>query len=205
MKQNKIKVAPSILACDFSKLAEEVRRVEKAGADLLHIDVMDGHFVPNLSLGPAIVKSLRPHTRLPLDVHLMVENPERFIESFVQAGSGSITVHAEVCPKIDKILGLIKSYKVKTGISLNPDTPFYTIKDYLYKVDMILLMTVHPGFGGQKFIPKVLDKIRAVRERSNVDIEVDGGINPMLALRRKDEASSRTRKNSSDGICAFLR
>ena len=151
-----IKIAPSILAADFSKLAEEVREVEKAGADLIHIDVMDGHFVPNITMGPIVVEALRPVTTLPLDVHLMIENPDAYIEQFAKAGADYITVHVEACPHLHRTLQLIRSTGVKSGVVLNPHTPVESILHVLDEVDMVLFMTVNPGFGGQKFIHSVL-------------------------------------------------
>ncbi len=173
-----IKVAPSILAADFSHLADEVRRVEQAGCDLLHLDVMDGHFVPNLTIGPVVVEAVRKTTRLPLDVHLMIENPEKYIQSFAKAGADHITVHAEACPEnLAEVLELIRSQRVTCGVSLKPASPLSLIEKHLSRIDMVLLMTVNPGFGGQSFMREVLPKIKALRERYDKDIEVDGGIN----------------------------
>jgi ribulose-phosphate 3-epimerase len=175
----KIKVAPSILSCDFGRLAEEVKAVESAGADLLHVDVMDGHFVPNITIGPVVVKDIRKVTRLPLDVHLMIENPERFVDAFVDSGADMITVHIEVCSK-KNLLALrrkLKSKKVALGISLNPATPFALIKPILGLVDFVLVMSVNPGFGGQQFIGSVVSKIKKLRAEFSGDIAVDGGIN----------------------------
>ena len=176
-----IKIAPSILAADFSKLAEEVREIDKAGADLIHIDVMDGHFVPNITMGPIVVEALRPVTALPLDVHLMIENPDAYIEQFAAAGADYITVHVEACPHLHRTLQLIRSTGVKTGVVLNPHTPVESILHVLENVDMVLFMTVNPGFGGQAFIHSVLPKVKQlstiIKERNlAIEIEIDGGV-----------------------------
>jgi ribulose-phosphate 3-epimerase len=179
-----IKVAPSILSADFAKLAEEVRSVEAGGADWLHVDVMDGQFVPNITIGPLVVEAIRPHTRLPLDVHLMIEEPDRYIQQFVQAGADIISVHVEASRHLHRTLQLIRSHGVKASVALNPHTPLAMIEHVLTDLDMVLLMTVNPGFGGQKFIPNVLSKIKDLRQMldardlQHVEIEVDGGINP---------------------------
>jgi ribulose-phosphate 3-epimerase len=159
-----VKIAPSILSADFAKLGEEIKAVEKAGADYIHVDVMDGHFVPNITIGPLIVDAIRPVTKLPLDVHLMIENPDQYIEAFAKAGADYITVHVEACRHLHRTIQLIKSYGVKAGVVLNPATPVDTIQHVIGDLDMVLLMSVNPGFGGQKFIPEVLPKIRAVKE-----------------------------------------
>lgn len=177
-----IKIAPSILAADFGKLVEEVKDVEKAGADLIHVDVMDGHFVPNISFGSIAMDAIRPHTELPLDVHLMIENPDQYIEQFAKAGAAYITVHVEACRHLHRTIQLIRSYGVKPGVVLNPHTPIETIKHVLEDIDMVLFMTVNPGFGGQKFIHSVVPKIKelsAIIKEKNLDvaIEIDGGVN----------------------------
>jgi len=175
------KIAPSLLSADFSRLAEEIAAVEQAGADLIHIDVMDGHFVPNITIGAAVVAALRKTTRLPFDVHLMIENADRYLESFVQAGSDIITVHVEATHHLHRTVTMIKELGVKAGVSLNPATPLGQVKEILAVVDQLLIMTVNPGFGGQKFIAGVLPKIRRARELVDatapaVLIEVDGGV-----------------------------
>ena len=173
-----IKVAPSILAADFSHLADEIAKVERAGCDLLHLDVMDGHFVPNLTIGPVVVEAIRKSTQLPLDAHLMIEQPEKYIRSFVKAGANHITVHAEACPNnLAEVLELIRSQRVTCGVSLKPASPLSLIEKHLADIDMVLLMTVNPGLGGQSFMREVLPKVKALRERYDKDIEVDGGIN----------------------------
>ncbi len=173
-----VKIAPSLLSADFAYLAQEIAKVEQAGCDLLHIDVMDGHFVPNLTVGPFIVKAIRRITKLPLDTHLMIDAPEKYIESFAKAGSDNITVHAEACNgNLDKILDQIKSYNISCGVSLKPASPLSLIEKHLNKIDMVLLMTVNPGFGGQAFMPEVMPKVRQLRAIYDKDIEVDGGIN----------------------------
>jgi ribulose-phosphate 3-epimerase len=177
-----IKMAPSILAANFSKLAEEVKEVEQAGAKLIHIDVMDGHFVPNITMGPIVVEALRPVTKLPLDVHLMIENPDNYIESFAKAGADYITVHVEACPHLHRTIQLIRSFGVKPGVVLNPHTPIESIQHVLEDIDMVLFMTVNPGFGGQKFIHSVIPKIKQlsdiIKEKDlAIEIEIDGGIN----------------------------
>ena len=184
-------IAPSILSADFARLGEEVRAVTAAGADFIHVDVMDGHFVPNLTIGPAVVASLRPHTKLPLDVHLMIEPADPLIPEFVKAGADIITIHAEASPHADRSLSLIRSLGKKAGISICPATPESTIEYVMDKVDLILVMTVNPGFGGQSFIESQLEKIRRVRamiEKAgrHIHLEVDGGINPATAKKAVD-------------------
>ncbi|WP_318504862.1 ribulose-phosphate 3-epimerase [Bacillus sp. T3] len=177
-----VKIAPSILSADFSKLGEEIKDVERGGADYIHVDVMDGHFVPNITIGPLIVEAIRPVTKLPLDVHLMIENPDQYIEAFAKAGADYLTVHVEACRHLHRTISYIKSFGVKAGVVLNPATPVETIQHIIEDVDMVLFMTVNPGFGGQAFIPSVLPKIRQLKELIDakgldVEIEVDGGVN----------------------------
>lgn len=181
-----LKIAPSILSADFAKLGAEILDVEKGGADLIHVDVMDGHFVPNITIGPLIVEAIRPVTNLPLDVHLMIENPDQYIEAFARAKADIITVHVEACPHLHRTIQLIKSFGVKAGVVLNPSTSVSTIEHILQDIDMVLLMTVNPGFGGQKFIHSVLPKIKQVRQMIDekgldIDIQVDGGVNEETA------------------------
>lgn len=175
------KIAPSILSADFSKLGEEVNTIERAGAQLIHVDVMDGHFVPNISFGSTVMKSLLGKTKIPFDVHLMIEAPEKFIKDFVTENTAYITVHWEACPEISEMVSLIHGYGLKAGISINPDTDVQVLFPILDQVDMVLIMSVFPGFGGQAFIPSALDKIQTLREfrtrnRLAFEIEVDGGI-----------------------------
>lgn len=181
-----VKIAPSILSADFSKLGEEIKDVERGGAELIHVDVMDGHFVPNITIGPLIVDAIRPVTKLPLDVHLMIENPDQYIEAFAKAGADYITVHVEACRHLHRTIQNIKSYGIKAGVVLNPATPVSTIEHIIEEIDMVLLMTVNPGFGGQKFISSVVPKIRQVKEMAeakglDIDIEIDGGVNTETA------------------------
>lgn len=178
---NKILVAPSILSADFSELGEEVKDVERCGADWIHVDVMDGHFVPNITIGPAVVKSIRGVTRLPLDVHLMISNPERYIESFARAGSDIITFHIECEDDPKEVIRLIRYYKKKVGVSIRPKTAPQAIEKILQMVDMVLVMTVEPGFGGQDFLPDCVKKIGEIRKVFRKDIQVDGGLNEMTA------------------------
>ncbi|WP_281887778.1 ribulose-phosphate 3-epimerase [Paenibacillus sp. YYML68] len=183
-----LRIAPSILSADFAALGEEVADVERGGADWLHVDVMDGHFVPNMTIGPLVVEALRPRTKLPLDVHLMIENPDRYVAAFAKAGADLISVHAEACVHLHRTVYGIKELGVKSGIVLNPATPL-TVLEYapLEMTDLILVMTVNPGFGGQSFIPAMLGKIRALRDMldarglHHIDIEVDGGVNAETA------------------------
>ncbi|QCJ42016.1 ribulose-phosphate 3-epimerase [Bacillus sp. S3] len=190
-----VKIAPSILSADFSKLGEEILAVEKGGADYIHIDVMDGHFVPNITIGPLIVEAIRPLTKLPLDVHLMIENPDQYIEAFVKAGADYITVHVEACRHLHRTIQNIKSYGIKAGVVLNPATPVETIQHIIGDIDMVLLMSVNPGFGGQAFIPEILPKIRKVKEMAeqkgiNLEIEIDGGVNPETAKQCKEAGAN---------------
>lgn len=176
-----VKIAPSVLSADFGALAEDIAKVEPE-ADLLHVDVMDGHFVPNLTIGPLVVEAIRRRTRIPLDVHLMIQNPERYIGAFVQAGASYLTVHVEVCPHLHRTVQQIREAGVKPGVALNPSTSLHTVEHILDQVDLILLMSVNPGFGGQSFIPFVLKKVEELaRRRHRVqprpEVEVDGGIN----------------------------
>lgn len=176
------KIAPSILSANFAKLGEEIKEVELAGADYIHVDVMDGHFVPNITIGPLIVEAIKPVTNLPLDVHLMIENPDQYIRIFAEKGASIITVHQEACPHLHRTIHLIKDMNVKAGVVINPATPIEMIKEILPYVDLVLIMTVNPGFGGQSFIHEMIPKIKAIselKEKNNYhyEIEVDGGVN----------------------------
>jgi ribulose-phosphate 3-epimerase len=176
------KIAPSLLSADFARLAEEVREMERLGADWLHVDVMDGHFVPNITIGPLVVKAIRQHTSLPLDVHLMITDPDRYVDDFAKAGADIITVHAEATVHLHRTLQKIKQTGTKAGVALNPATPLYELEHVLSEIDLFLLMSVNPGFGGQRFIPNVLPKIERLNEwlkasGLEAEIEVDGGIN----------------------------
>lgn len=181
-----IKIAPSILSADFTRLGEQVKEAEAAGADYIHVDVMDGHFVPNITVGPLVVKALRRVTPLPLDVHLMIEKPEQFVEEFSKAGADIITVHWEACPHIYRVLWKIRELGKRAGVSISPATPVWVLEEILEETDLILVMTVSPGFGGQKLIPNALAKVEKLKEilkQKNVapEIEVDGGINEETA------------------------
>lgn len=178
-----IRLAPSILSADFSKLLEDIAAAEKAGAHLLHVDVMDGHFVPNITIGPVVLDSLKNKSKMPFDVHLMIEKPERYIENFVYDNTEFITVHAEACKHLHRTVQSIKAFGVKAGVALNPATPLNCLDYILGDIDMVLIMSVNPGFGGQKFIESSVEKIRTVRQMINknklsIDIQVDGGIKP---------------------------
>jgi ribulose-phosphate 3-epimerase len=175
------KIAPSILSADFGHLADEIKKVEDAGADMIHVDVMDGQFVPNLTVGPPVIEHIKRATSLPLDVHLMIEKPERYINDFVSAGSDILTVHVETCPHLHRTIQQIKEKKIQAGVTLNPATPLVMIEGIIEYVDLLLIMSVNPGFGGQRFIPSVLAKIRAARKMidakgAKVMLEVDGGL-----------------------------
>ena len=179
-----VKIAPSILSADFADLKNEIIRLDEASADMIHLDVMDGQFVPNLTFGPCVIKSIRPYTKLIFDAHLMVENPDKMLEWFALAGADIITVHAEVCPHLDKTLDAIHKLGLKAGVALNPSTSENVLEYVLDKLDLILVMTVNPGFGGQQFMDNQLDKIAKVRKmigNRNIILSVDGGINPMTA------------------------
>ena len=178
----KIKISPSILSADFSQLGKEIKRLEEAGADMIHVDVMDGHFVPNLTIGPPVIKSLRKYTNLIFDVHLMISPVHKYIKDFADAGANIITIHPEATENLKESINLIKKLNKKVGVSLNPDSKIDLIKEVLKDIDLVLIMSVHPGFGGQKFIPDVIKKIEKLKlikneKNLNFDIEVDGGIN----------------------------
>ena len=183
----RIIIAPSILSCDFSKVGAEIEEVERAGAEWLHIDVMDGHFVPNITVGPLVVAAARRATKLPLDVHLMIENPDRYLSQFVTAGADWLTVHQEACPHLHRTVQQIRELGARPGVALNPATPVETLMDILPFVDLVLVMTVNPGFGGQSFIPDSLSKVNRLARRlaegrlAGIEIEVDGGIDPDTA------------------------
>jgi len=178
---NQIKISPSILSCDFSEIGSEIEKLNNSGADLIHIDVMDGHFVPNLTFGPPVISKIRKCSKLPFDVHLMISPVERYIQDYANAGADIITFHPEATDNIQRTIDVIKSCGKKVGISLNPETPSTVIENYLKEIDLILIMSVNPGFAGQKFMPEVLEKVKFFRskiknENLNIDIEIDGGI-----------------------------
>ena len=188
-------IAPSILSADFGRLSDEVKAVEQAGADWIHVDVMDGHFVPNSTIGPSVVESVRKATELPLDVHLMIENADSYIKDFASAGSDIITVHVEACPHLNRTIQLIKEQKARAGVVLNPATPLSSIEEILHEIDMVLLMCVNPGFGGQSFIPSMLDKIQNLNDIMShyehpIELEVDGGIKTGNAGNIKESGAS---------------
>ena len=178
---NQIKISPSILSCDFSEIGSEIKKLNNSGADLIHIDVMDGHFVPNLTFGPPVISKIRKCSKLPFDVHLMISPVEKYIQDYANAGADIITFHPEATDNIQRTIDVIKSCGKKVGISLNPETPSTVIENYLKEIDLILIMSVNPGFAGQKFMPEVLEKVKFFRskiknENLNIDIEIDGGI-----------------------------
>jgi len=178
----KIKISPSILSADFSQLGNEIKRLEDGGADMIHVDVMDGHFVPNLTIGPPVIKALRNYTKLPFDVHLMIAPVHKYIKNYAEAGADIITIHPEATDNLKESINHIKELGKKVGVSLNPNTKIDIIKEFLNEINLVLIMSVHPGFGGQKFMPEVLQKIKELKkikdqQNLNFDIEVDGGIN----------------------------
>ena len=178
----KIQISPSILSANFSKLGDEIKRLEDAGADMVHVDVMDGHFVPNLTIGPPVIKTLKKNSSIPFDVHLMISPVHKYIQAYADAGADIITIHPEATDNLQNSINKIKEFKKKVGVSLNPETKVNIITDFLNQIDLVLIMSVNPGFGGQKFMPEVLSKIKELvsirkKEKLNFDIEIDGGIN----------------------------
>ena len=191
----KIQVSPSILSADFSKLGDDIKRLEQSGADMIHVDVMDGHFVPNLTIGPPVIKSLRKYTKLPFDVHLMINPVHKYIKDYSEAGADIITFHPEATNNTAHTISLIRKYKKKVGVSLKPKSNINLIEKYLNEIDLILIMSVEPGFGGQKFMPEVLDKVKTLRKivsekNLNIDIEIDGGINFENSKKVKDAGAN---------------
>ena len=179
---NKIQISPSILSADFSQLGNEIKKLENGGADMVHVDVMDGHYVPNLTIGPPVIKSLRKHTKLKFDVHLMIAPVHKYIKDYAEAGADIITIHPEATDNLQDSINKIRELKKKVGISLNPETKIETIEKFLNQIDLVLIMSVNPGFGGQKFMPEVLEKVKKLKKirednKFNYDIEIDGGIN----------------------------
>lgn len=174
---HKVRIAPSILSADFARLAEDIREVETGGCEIIHVDVMDGHFVPNLTIGPLVVKSLRKVTQLPLDVHLMIDEPIRYVEDFAKAGSDWLTIHVEATDKVSETLSKIKELGMKPGLSLRPGTPIESLEPYLNQVELVLVMSVEPGFGGQSFMPDQMEKVKWLKQRFKGEISVDGGVN----------------------------
>ena len=190
-----IKISPSILSCNFSKLGEEIESLEKAGADLIHIDVMDGHFVPNITIGPEVIKKIRPLTKVPFDVHLMISPVDNFIEDFANAGSDIITIHPEATKDLKKSIELIKKFNKKVGISLNPNSEIILVEPYLNDIDLILVMSVNPGFAGQKFKPEVLKKLEKIKKiivskNLKIDLEIDGGISFQNSMDAKNAGAN---------------
>ena len=190
-----IKISPSILSCNFNKLGEEIKSLEKAGADLIHIDVMDGHFVPNITIGPEVIKKIRPLTKVPFDVHLMISPVDNFIEDFANAGSDIITIHPEATKDLKKSIELIKKFDKKVGISLNPNSEISLVEPYLNDIDLILVMSVNPGFAGQKFKPEVLKKLEKIKKiivskNLKIDLEIDGGINFQNSIDAKNAGAN---------------
>ena len=190
-----IKISPSILSCNFSKLGEEIESLEKAGADLIHIDVMDGHFVPNITIGPEVIKKIRPLTKVPFDVHLMISPVDNFIEDFANAGSDIITIHPEATKNLKKSIELIKKFDKKVGISLNPNSEINLVEPYLNDIDLILVMSVNPGFAGQKFKPEVLKKLEKIKKiivskNLKIDLEIDGGISFQNSIDAKNAGAN---------------
>jgi ribulose-phosphate 3-epimerase len=190
-----IKISPSILSCNFSKLGEEIESLEKAGADLIHIDVMDGHFVPNITIGPEVIKKIRPLTKVPFDVHLMISPVDNFIEDFANAGSDIITIHPEATKNLKKSIALIKKFNKKVGISLNPNSEISLVEPYLNDIDLILVMSVNPGFAGQKFKPEVLKKLEKIKKiiaskNLKIDLEIDGGISFQNSMDAKNAGAN---------------
>ena len=190
-----IKIAPSILSADFSKLGDEIKAVEDAGADWIHVDVMDGHFVPNITIGPPVIESIRKVTDLPLDVHLMIDNADCYIKSFADSGADILTVQVEACPHLNRTVQIIQEHKVRAGVVLNPATPLSSLEEVLHELYMVLLMTVNPGFGGQSFIPSMLGKISNLSDimsnyENEIELQVDGGVKPENAGDIKESGAS---------------
>ncbi len=190
-----VKIAPSILSADFSRLGDEIKAVEDAGADWIHVDVMDGHFVPNITIGPPVIESIRKVTKLPLDVHLMIEHADCYIKSFAEAGADLLTVHVEACPHLNRTLQTIRELNVRAGVVLNPATPLSSLEEVLHEIDMVLLMSVNPGFSGQSFIPSVLDKASNLRDimshyEDEIEMQVDGGVRVDNAGKIKEAGAS---------------
>jgi ribulose-phosphate 3-epimerase len=190
-----VKIAPSILSADFSRLGDEIKAVEDAGADWIHVDVMDGHFVPNITIGPPVIESIRKVTKLPLDVHLMIEHADCYVKSFAEAGADLLTVHVEACPHLNRTLQAIRELDVRAGVVLNPATPLSSLEEVLHEIDMVLLMSVNPGFSGQSFIPSMLDKISNLRDimshyENEIEMQVDGGVRVDNAGKIKEAGAS---------------